>query len=71
MTEQRLTRPKLLATLADALCAITSTHPLRVGVDGIDASEKTTLADELSHHIQQRHRPPLRASVDAFHHHLG
>jgi uridine kinase len=68
MIEQRLTRPKLLATLADALCAIISTHPLRVGVDGIDASGKTTLADELSHHIQQRQRPPLRASVDAFHH---
>lgn len=62
-----LTRPQLLDTLADHLCAIQTTHPLRVGIDGIDAAGKTTLADDLAGCVQGRGRPVIRASLDGFH----
>jgi uridine kinase len=54
--------------LASRLCTITSPHPLRIGIDGIDTAGKTTFADQLAAQIGQRHRPTIRASVDDFQH---
>jgi uridine kinase len=68
MNRQPLNRSALLDLLATHLCALSSPHALRVAVDGIDAAGKTTFADELAYHIQQRDRPTIRASVDGFHH---
>ena len=42
-------------------------HPLRVGVDGVTASGKTTFADELARLIVDMGRPVVRASIDGFH----
>lgn len=39
----------------------------RVGIDGVDASGKTTLADELVRQLEQRGRHVIRASIDRFH----
>ena len=42
-------------------------HPVRVAVDGVDASGKTTLADRLVPLIEKHNRPVIRASIDGFH----
>jgi len=57
----------VLAELAEAIVRIRRPHPTRVAVDGVDAAGKTTLADELASLIEQRGRPAIRASCDAFH----
>ena len=65
MTEQR---QKTLERLANVLLAISSPHPLRVAIDGVDAAGKTTLADELAVILAGQSRPVIRASIDGFHH---
>lgn len=40
---------------------------MRVGINGIDAAGKTTLADELEPLIKARGRPVIRATIDGFH----
>jgi uridine kinase len=44
-----------------------SQHPVRVAIDGVDASGKTTLADRLLPLIEKRNRPVIRATIDDFH----
>ena len=45
-----------------------SRHPSgAVAIDGIDASGKTTLANELAVSLQAYGRPVIRASIDGFH----
>jgi uridine kinase len=60
-------RITLLNDLATRIASIHVVHPLRVAVDGVDASGKTVLADELVAHIEARGRPVVRASIDGFH----
>jgi len=48
---------RVLAELADAIVRLRLAHPTRVGVDGVDAAGKTTLADELAGQIERRGRP--------------
>lgn len=62
-----MNRSELLEAIADTINAIQCAHPVRVGVDGVDASGKTTLADELVQPLQARRRDVIRASVDRFH----
>lgn len=62
-----MTREIVLSQLADTIVSLQRSHPLRVAVDGIDASGKTTLADQLAPVIEQRGRPVIRASIDGFH----
>lgn len=57
----------VLEDLADRICACPRKHPLRVGIDGIDASGKTTLADALVAPVELRGRSVIRASIDHFH----
>lgn len=57
----------MLEQLAERITAIERPHPLRVGIDGVDAAGKTTLADELVAPIEARGRPAIRASIDGFH----
>jgi len=60
-------RGDLLEQLADLITTVKRPHPVRVGVDGISAAGKTTLADELIEPIERRGHPVIRASVDSFH----
>ncbi len=50
------------------IAAIQRDHPVRVGIDGVDASGKTVLADELIKPLRDRRRSVIRVSVDGFHH---
>src|ERR1700753_1233190 len=60
-------RGELLARLAGAIESVTSSHPLRVAVDGPPAAGKTTLADELALLLRSRGREVIRASAESFH----
>lgn len=60
-------RPDLLADLAGRILAVERPHPVRVGIDGVDAAGKTTLADELAPLVASAGRQVVRASVDRFH----
>lgn len=53
--------------LAPRVHAAQSTHPLRVGIDGVDCSGKTHFADELGRATGHLGLPVLRASTDGFH----
>jgi len=59
-------RAELLGRVARNLVARASGHGLRVGVNGVDASGKTTFADELAECVSALGRPVVRASVDDF-----
>lgn len=59
-------RAELLARIAEEILAIKKPHPLRVGIDGVDASGKTHLADELAMFLSGK-REIIRASIDGFH----
>ena len=60
-------RATLLEQLADLIVSVEKSHPVRVAIDGVDAIGKTTLADELVGHVEQRGRPVVRASIDGYH----
>lgn len=61
-------RAALLRTLAENLPAPAElSHPLRVGIDGVSASGKTILADELADHLRSQGREVIRAGMDGFH----
>lgn len=60
-------RRELIESLARRIAAIRRPHPVRVAVDGIDASGKTAFADELAPFIEALGRPVIRASIDGFH----
>jgi uridine kinase len=53
--------------LAAVIAAVSLKHPTRVGIDGVDAAGKTSLADELVEPLERRGRHVVRASVDGFH----
>lgn len=58
----------MLHVLAAALIESQSGHPLRVAIDGITASGKTTLGDELTDALTACGRPVIRIRMDDFHH---
>lgn len=60
-------RKELLKHLATAILTKQKDSPLLVGIDGIDASGKTTLAEELATELKKSHRSVIRASIDRFH----
>ena len=57
----------LLQFLAEQIIQIHLPHPLRVAVDGVDASGKTVFADSLAEKLKPIPREVIRASVDGFH----
>jgi uridine kinase len=61
------TRGELLDRLAGAIESATTSHPLRVAVDGPPAAGKTTLADELAALLRARGREVIRATTESFH----
>ncbi|GAB3238347.1 gamma-glutamylcyclotransferase [Kineosporia babensis] len=61
-------RARVVGRIADHLAALDPGHPLRVGVDGITAAGKTTLAAELAVAVRERGRPVILLSFDGYHH---
>ena len=60
-------RTDILQVIANRLAAIKLPHPLRVGIDGVSASGKTILADELAVVLQKMNREVIRTGIDGFH----
>lgn len=60
-------RADLLDALIAGILAVERPHPVRVGIDGVDAAGKTTLADALAPRLEAAGRPVIRASIDRFH----
>lgn len=62
-----MNRSHAIDRVAYEIAAIHLNHPVRVGVDGVDCSGKTMLADELAGSLQMYDREVIRASIDGFH----
>ena len=60
-------RTDILQAIANRLAAIKLPHPLRVGIDGVSASGKTVLADELATVLREMNCEVIRAGMDGFH----
>lgn len=56
----------VLAVVCDHLTSLRNDRPLLVGIDGIDASGKTTFADSLATALDERGREVVRVSIDDF-----
>jgi len=65
--QEAMSRTAVISQLADQISSIELSHPVRVGIDGVDASGKTMLSDELIEPLEVRGRAVIRASVDGFH----
>ena len=61
-----MNREALIFEIAEIVTSIACSHPIRVAIDGIDASGKTTLADDLVQPIEKLGYPVIRASIDRF-----
>lgn len=62
-----MNRSDLINGLLDAIYDIDLPHPVRVGVSGITASGKTTLANEIATALEYRGKKVIRTSIDHFH----
>lgn len=60
-------REKVIQKVAECIHLIPCPHPIRVAIDGVDASGKTTFANELGLILEHTQRQIIRASVDSFH----
>jgi len=60
-------RQLFLQDLSRSIAGLRCDHPVRIGIDGVDASGKTTLADELAPRLTAKGRAVIRASIDGFH----
>ena len=62
-----MSRSQVISELADMIAEIHLDHPVRIGIDGVDASGKTMLAEELVAPLEARGRYVIRVSIDGFH----
>ena len=62
-----MTRPQVIEALVEIISAIQLDHPLRIGIDGVDCSGKTMLADELVQPLKDEGKEVIRSSIDGFH----
>jgi len=53
--------------LSEAILGYQKDMPTLVGIDGVDAAGKTTLADKLADRLEESNRQIIRASIDGFH----
>jgi uridine kinase len=60
-------RKEILNKIAHAIGGDGLPHPVRVGIDGLSASGKTVLADELAGVLQEQGKKVVRAGLDGFH----
>jgi uridine kinase len=70
MTDQPATLPRrqAVARLAQWIADRRLRHPMRVAIDGVTASGKSTLARELAAAVAELGRPVIHVSMDGFHH---
>lgn len=68
MKTNTTSRSEALSAVARALSTRQVGLPLRVAVDGITSSGKSTFADELAAAVAKVGRPVARVSMDGFHH---
>ena len=61
-------RAQLMLDLAARIPVPSPTRPVRVAVDGVDGSGKTTFAAELARSLRSHGRPVVQVSLDSFHH---
>ncbi|MEK6874224.1 MAG: hypothetical protein AABX52_00555 [Nanoarchaeota archaeon] len=62
-----MTQKELLDYLASIILKKQKNAPIFVGIDGVDAAGKTTLADKLVKELEGSSRLIIRASIDSFH----
>jgi len=62
-----MTRRQLITHLTKRIIEIEKDSPVLIGIDGVDASGKTSLADELQQALKNSGREINRASIDGFH----
>jgi uridine kinase len=60
-------RHAVLEAIGARITAVRLPHPTRVGIDGVDASGKTILGDELAEVVAGGGGQVVRASLDGFH----
>ena len=60
-------RDQVLDSVAKRVSNLTIRGTVRVGIDGVDAAGKTTIADELSDRLRGLGRPVIRSGIDGFH----
>jgi uridine kinase len=60
-------RSQMIQAVGKRLAARRAPHPVRVGIDGIDAAGKTSLANELASVLVELDRSVIRSSIDGFH----
>ncbi len=60
-------RNQAITKLAKIINDIRLHHPVRIGIDGVDASGKTMLANELVEPLVSLGRDVIRVSIDRFH----
>ncbi|MEZ4753659.1 MAG: uridine kinase [Bdellovibrionota bacterium] len=49
------------------ILSLNISHPIRIGIDGVDGSGKTNFADSLADYIHSKGRHVIRSSTDHFH----
>jgi uridine kinase len=59
---------EVVGLVADGILDLDSDHVVRVAVDGVEGSGKTTFADALGDLLKARGAPVIRSSSDGFHH---
>ncbi|OEH93628.1 uridine kinase [Bacillus solimangrovi] len=62
-----MSRHELISDLADRITNLNLDRPVRVGVSGITASGKTTLANEIAEVLHSKGQKVERTSIDNFH----
>jgi len=62
-----MNRKKAISHLTDMIACIQPGHPVRVGIDGVDVSGKTMLAEKLIEPLKSKGRSVIRVSIDGFH----
>lgn len=60
-------RTAALNQISQYILRITADHPIRVGIDGITASGKSTLAKQLAETLEPSGRPIISTTLDGFH----
>jgi len=60
-------KEELFIRLANTIAYLQQPYPVRVGIDGIDAAGKSTLAAQLAFLLKKGGRPVIQASLDDFH----
>lgn len=60
-------RLRVINTISQFILSLQLNHPIRVGVDGITASGKSTFVSELSNCLRLSHRPVITTTLDGFH----